>query len=263
MTRRKRFGDAAVSLGFASRQEVTDALSEQETRLKHDGDRVLIGFLMVETGALTAHQLLEVLNHTSENGRLISEDAILLATRLESSLEDDQRVIMMSSVNGEENSSIIATQLAIAFALMDRGQILLIDADFRVSSQHARLGLNPAPGLTEYLEKDLDLGSVLQETGVPRLSFLSGGSEPKDVLSVFLSENYAPLIHDLRTRFHRIIIDSSSIGTHSDAAVIASYSDGVVLAMAEDQHSREEVREILRILDGLNVTVIGSVLTHA
>lgn len=259
----KRFGDAAIGLGYATPQQVNEALAHQQKRLEHDGDQVMIGFLMVEAGALTAQQLLEILNETSTSGRLISEDAILLSIRLEAMLGNDDKVIMICGAKEEEGGSNIATQLAIAMSLMNKGQVLLMDANLRKPSQHKRLQRKLQPGLSDFVVDDAPFKDIIQSTDLEHLSLLSAGGEATDALPVLLSENYAQLTTQLRGDFHRIIVDAPPIQDCPDATVIASHTDGIILIVSENKRSRDEVRDIMRVFDGMSVPVIGSVLSNS
>ena len=57
----ERFGERAVRMGFVTRAQVAEALRLQKDLSASGKEHKLIGFILLETGALTNDQLIEVL----------------------------------------------------------------------------------------------------------------------------------------------------------------------------------------------------------
>lgn len=61
MARQELFGEVAVRLGFVTQQQVDQALAAQRRARRNGQAHKLIGMYLLEVGALTNAQLIEVL----------------------------------------------------------------------------------------------------------------------------------------------------------------------------------------------------------
>ncbi len=88
------------------------------------------------------------------------------------------KIITIGGGKGGVGKSILATNLSIALAIMGQ-KIVLMDGDFGASNLHALLGLcNPPNGFQDLINKsETDPNSLLIETGVANLRFLSGAGD--------------------------------------------------------------------------------------
>jgi len=91
--------------------------------------------------------------------------------------------------------------------------------------------LKPAPkiGLREVLAGEADLDHGLLEIKAQKIVLLPAGEPSGDTVPLLSGAAAADLIRDLRGRFKKVIIDTPPIVPFTDADVIASHGDGVVL----------------------------------
>ncbi|MGA9755878.1 MAG: polysaccharide biosynthesis tyrosine autokinase, partial [Desulfobaccales bacterium] len=83
--------------------------------------------------------------------------------------------IMISSPNPAEGKTMVASNLALSFAMTGH-QVVLIDCDTRKPRVHQIFQLDLKPGLTNYLTGNATLEEVLRLTSIPNLTIISAGT---------------------------------------------------------------------------------------
>jgi|LGVF01.1.fsa_nt_gb Mrp family chromosome partitioning ATPase len=268
MKTKKPFGALAVQMGFATPEQVFEALEEQRASKMRGEKHLMLGLLMIELGIINSEQLLKVLQNYQGDYFALSGDAIHLAVRLRSAFGDPHKTIMFTSAGEGDGVSTVAVQVSHALALMDQGPILLIDMNFRSLSLHTYIknskeaferGDSQLPGLSDLLEKKVSIEDAIHLTDRESFSLLPVGNIAVDFLSLLLSDDFSQLLKQLQKKYF-ILIDSSSILQYPDSAMIASHTDGVVIVLSAGKRHRSEVLDIKRALDALNVPILGVVL---
>jgi capsular exopolysaccharide synthesis family protein len=141
----------------------------------------------------------------------------------------DPRVMVVTSAGPGEGKSVTAVNLALAVAADMKGEVLLIDADLRRPTVDRWLDPPPKLGLAELLRGQTEPDHAILEMSNTPLRVLPAGEPPADPSELLASEFSRALMEDLRTRFHKIVIDTPPIVPFTDADVIGGLSDGVVL----------------------------------
>jgi len=140
------------------------------------------------------------------------------------------KVAMIASAVAGEGKSLTAANLALTLSESYRRNVLLIDADLRRPSQHSIFQVSGAPGLSDGLisveEPKLPLHRLSS-----RLTVLPAGRPTSDPIGAITSDRMRRLIEEAREVFDWVIIDTPPIGLLTDAALLASMADGVVLVV--------------------------------
>jgi capsular exopolysaccharide synthesis family protein len=101
---------------------------------------------------------------------------------------------------------------------------------------------------------------ALLTTGVANLTFLPAGPKPPDPAALLSSDRTRTLLAGLRERFPRIIIDSPPVLAVSDASVLATLVDGVLLVVRAHATPVEAVQLARDRLDTIGARILGVVL---
>src|SRR5262245_44935382 len=175
--------------------------------------------------------------------------------------QDEPQVIVVTSALPAEGKSLVALNLALAFAADRDGDVLLVDADIRRPGIDRWLQPAPKIGLKEVLTGEAELDHGLLEIAAHHLTLLPAGEPPRDPVPLLAGAGARTLIATLRKRFKRIIIDTPPIVPFTDADVIGAMSDGVVLIA----RSRATPRPLLEqaIASITSTRVLGIVLNDA
>lgn len=152
--------------------------------------------------------------------------------------------------------------LAISLAEADR-RVILVDADLRRPSLHRIFGLPNDVGLTSVLSDGTRLGDALQETHVPNLRLLTAGPQARNPSNLISSNRMRALMAELRESADFVLFDTPSAIAFSDAAIIASMTDGALMVVRARQPLRGSQLQVAGLLNKARANVIGAVLNDA
>lgn len=196
----------------------------------------------------------------ADPGALHDEAYRQLRTNLTfSGIGSELRVVALTSALGGEGKSTTSINLARAMAEMG-GTVLLIDADLRRPSVAEYLGLEGGSGLTNVLVGQVEIDDVIQQYGHSTLQILPTGTLPPNPASLLGSSEMENLLITLRDRFDFIVIDTPPLLPVTDAAVIATQVDGVILVARFAKTHRREFVAATSALSAVQARLIGVVL---
>jgi capsular exopolysaccharide synthesis family protein len=170
-------------------------------------------------------------------------------------------LVMLSSGPGEGKSTTLR-QLALCMAAAGE-RVLLVDSDVRRPTQHRLAGLPREPGLTDIVLNKAAWSDAVKRDKSGLLDFLPAGAAANNVtLGLLYANKLRALVADCRTRYDKILFDSPPIIGVSDASVLASIADGVVLLIQHRRNPESMVQRARQIIEGLKVPIIGVVLNQ-
>jgi capsular exopolysaccharide synthesis family protein len=175
--------------------------------------------------------------------------------------DQSSRVVHVTGAGDGDGASTVAANLAISLAQSGK-QVLLIDADLRQPVQARNFNVPAQPGLTDILRSNLEPADVICQTPVTNLSLLPAGTLPDGSLELFASPRLGELISMLRETWDHVLIDSESVVLSSDACVIASLADGVLLTLTSTRDSRHRGQQARQTLDRLDANILGVVVNQ-
>ncbi|MBA7535592.1 hypothetical protein ES705_27850 [subsurface metagenome] len=139
-----------------------------------------------------------------------------------------------------------------------RYRTLLIDSDLRFPTVHDRLGLMQSPGLTEILEGNIGLNSEMLDTEKENLKVITSGNLPSYPVELLESEKLKDLIKKLKSEFDLILVDAPPLIPYSDASVLSSQVDGVLLIVASGRTRREDIQQVQSTLQDNQAKVLNA-----
>ncbi len=173
---------------------------------------------------------------------------------------DRADIVALLSPCAGEGRSMLAAELAIAFAQLGR-PTLLVDADLRHPQQHLLFGTDNRQGLSQAIEYGVkpQLHTV---HSLPRMSVLTAGEVPSNPLELLSSSSFASMIEDWRDNFEFVVIDTAPVMRFSDGLAVASLV-GRVLALSRAQHTPyKDMQDMLRRLAATRSQILGAVISH-
>jgi capsular exopolysaccharide synthesis family protein len=186
----------------------------------------------------------------------------LRTSLLLSSAGKPPKTILITSSQPAEGKT--TTGINTAFMLAQTGaEVLMIDCDLRRPRLHAQLELSNAKGLTTWLsgEKNLD-GLIQQSAACPNLKILTSGPVPPNPAELLGSEEMRKLLNTLSEKFAHIIIDSPPAISFTDASILSTMVDGVILVVHGGRSSRAVVRRAKQQLLDVGAHIFGVVLNN-
>lgn len=205
-----RFGDAAVALKLATRDEVTRALAQQFDFPYAARERCRLSDELVTATQPFGDQA-EVFRNLRT--RLLLEHLDPPHPRL---------ALAVVSTDIGDGKSYCAANLAISLSQMGR-RTLLIDADLRRPRLHQLFGLPDRGGLSGVLAGHQSAAEVIHGIeDLPSLELLSAGSPPPNPQELLQRPHFTLLMQELLTRFDHLIVDTPAASQGADARLLAA-----------------------------------------
>ena len=139
--------------------------------------------------------------------------------------------LLVTSALPKEGKSFVAANLAQVLVRQHGRRALLIDADLRNPGMHRHLGAAPSPGLAEYLLGECDEFAALQRGPMENLFFMPAGRSVPSAPELLSNGRLKMFLQRVEPLFDWIILDSSPVIPVSDATLVASFCDGVVMVV--------------------------------
>jgi non-specific protein-tyrosine kinase len=199
----------------------------------------------------------------SEPRSPISEAYRTLRTNLDfASLDLALKTLVVTSAGVGEGKSTTLANLAVVSAQAGR-KVVLVDSDLRRPALHQVFGLSNETGLTSVvLDEEALAAPPLQDSGIEGLSLLTSGPQPPNPAELMGSNRMGELIASLAERADQVFFDSPPVVAVTDAAVLATQVDGVLLVIGAGKTRREQARSAVRRLEQINARLVGTVLTN-
>jgi capsular exopolysaccharide synthesis family protein len=170
------------------------------------------------------------------------------------------RTILVTSPVAREGKTTTAVNLAAALAQSGE-RVVLVDADLRRARLGATLGLESNVGLTGVVTRRVALDEALQQWR--GMTVLAAGELPPNPSEVLGSEAMARVIEALRDRADVVVFDVPPVLPVTDAVVLSTQVDGVVLIARYGQTQKAQAAEARRRLEAVGARVVGCVLNAA
>jgi polysaccharide biosynthesis transport protein len=186
----------------------------------------------------------------------------LRTSLLLSSAGNPPKTILITSSQPSEGKT--TTAINTAFMLAQTGaEVLIIDCDLRRPRLHANFNLSNARGLTNFLSGEAPIEDVIQSYDrVPNLKLLPSGPIPPNPAELLGSEEMRKLLQSLSERFTHVIVDSPPAISFTDAAILSTFVDGVILVVHGGRSSRAVVRRARQQLLDVGAHIFGVVLNN-
>lgn len=139
--------------------------------------------------------------------------------------------LMFTSSGPGEGKSLTIANTAVALAMTGK-RVIIVDCDLRKPVQHKIFNIGRHGGVTNILaNSDARFEDFIRETEVKNLFLLASGPIPPNPSELLGSDRMSELITYLKDKFTYVIFDVSPVIAVTDACVLASKLDGVVLVL--------------------------------
>ena len=173
------------------------------------------------------------------------------------------KVLVLTSSLHSEGKTLTALNLAVAIAQStQKPRVLLIDADLRRGRVAKYLGVDQNVGLTEVLTGQIQPSDALFNIDVENLTFVASGTIPPNPAELLGSEKMHSFLALMKSKFDHILIDTPPVISVTDAGIIGSQSDGVIMIIQAGRTQRGIVKRATELLQQTHSKVLGHVLTN-
>ena len=177
-------------------------------------------------------------------------------------VDDPPRTILFSSAVSGEGKSTTVSLLAIALASAG-SSVVVVDADLRRPSIAKNFGVDNAAGLSTILSGRITWRQAIQTTSLGGPNVIASGPCPPNPSELLGSNRMSALLDELKNTFDYVLVDTPPILPVSDAAVLASSADGVLLVCKYGSTSTVQISQTAQSLHDVSAVILGSILSMA
>jgi non-specific protein-tyrosine kinase len=180
-----------------------------------------------------------------------------------SSLDQVMETLVVTSAAPGAGKSTTLSNLAVTMA-QGEGPTILVDADLRQPSLHTLFSVSNSEGLTTMAVDEGALSEPpLMDSGVDNLWLLPSGPLPPNPAEILGSRRMEEIISALKSRADMVLFDAPPVIAVTDAAVLGTKVDGVLLVVKAGNTRREHALRAKELLERVNVRIVGAVLNNA
>ena len=173
---------------------------------------------------------------------LMSETFRNIRTNLQFMLENDKKVILVTSTVSGEGKSFISANLAISLSLLGK-KVVIVGLDIRKPGLNKVFNIpRKEIGITQYLANpEKNLMDLVQLSDVSKnLYILPGGTVPPNPTELLARDGLDKAIETLKKNFDYVILDTAPVGMVTDTLLIGRVADlSVYVCRADYTHKNE------------------------
>jgi tyrosine-protein kinase Etk/Wzc len=175
--------------------------------------------------------------------------------------EQAPKTIVFTSPAPGDGKSTSAANLAITLAQQEL-RCIVVDADMRRGQMHQAFETTAKPGLSDYLLGGLSLEEVIRPISLEaaRFDFIPTGTLPPNPAELIASARMQALLEHLDGQYDAVIFDAPPLNVVTDAALLGSRADGVILVVRAGITDRSGLRYAFAQLNAVHARVIGCLL---
>ncbi len=243
----QRFGEAAVTLGLVTDEDVRVAVAQQFSHA-----------LVPVTDRRLAPAL------TAANAPQSAEVEALRGLRSELMLRyfdgQSQRVLPMVGVDRSNAIGELTANLAVVFSQVG-ALTLLIDANMRQPEIHGLFGQPNDQGLSDVLAGRASVSPRLC-TPMQSLWLLSAGTMAPNPQELLSGERYRKLMLRLAEKFDVILVNTPSMNDNVDGQLIAARAGAALMVAREHVTSLGKLDNARQRLQAVGVSIMGVALSQ-
>ena len=176
-------------------------------------------------------------------------------------IDTSRKLIMITSAIQGEGKTFVASNLATAIAQAGKNT-LLVDTDFRKPRINKVFSVEKNPGLCNHLIGEIELESIIKSTRVPNLSIVTCGNIPPNPSEIMQSAVMKKFCNTVRERFDMVIFDTPPSMTVTDAIVLSSIVDGVILTIKSGTTAKNTVKRCISQIHNNKGEMLGAVINE-
>ncbi|MDW7760890.1 MAG: polysaccharide biosynthesis tyrosine autokinase [Acidobacteriota bacterium] len=172
------------------------------------------------------------------------------------------RKLMVTSPMHEEGKTTISANLAVVLAQSGE-RVTLVDSDLRRPMVHKTLGLRDGTGLSGLFVQDTpDIEKAMTPAGIAGLRAVLSGALPPNPSELLGSNKMKEILDRMLESSDIVILDTPPIMSVTDAAVLASQVDAVLVVFRPGATKTSVLTQAVEQLRLVNANLIGLVANN-
>ncbi len=212
-----------------------------------------------QKGSITTQYPSNLLNFEGDES-IITEAYRSLRTNLSFVSPDNPiQCLLLTSSGPSEGKSLTSVNLALAYAQMGK-RTLLIDTDLRRPVIHHIFNLKRDPGFSDLFVDNSKYDVIIKHGNKENLSIITAGSFTPNPAELIGSHKMDIHLEYFKANYDIIFFDTPPIVAVTDAALLGTKLDGVIIVLRSQKTSREIARHAISNLNNVGVKCLGTVL---
>lgn len=198
------------------------------------------------------------------SGSSVYDEAIrtLRTNILFSDIDNKLSKIVITSSIPDEGKSTIAIELSRSMA-QNGSKVILLGCDLRNPTVGEYTENHVNYGITNILMKKIDLvDAIIKDKLESNLDILLSGPVPPNPSELISSKAMKELINKLDQMYDYVIIDTPPAGIITDAAILSTVADGVLLVVRTRYTNKAMISNAISNIKNVNGKILGTILTH-
>lgn len=177
--------------------------------------------------------------------------------------EESGNFVLLASAAEDEGKSFCAVNLAVSMAQAGQ-RTLLVDADLRRPSLEGIVfGNGGRHGLSNYLQKESGLPSIIHSTPLPNLDMVSAGTPCPFPAETITRQGILEFLTEAKPLYDKIVVDSAPVTVVSDTLSFARLFPFVCLVVRSGKTPKGASQRALELLKRSSAKVSGIVLNFS
>lgn len=175
---------------------------------------------------------------------------------------DGYAIGVTSSVRGEGKST---TSLNTAYALAETGKkVILLECDMRLPVLAKKIGIEAEPGLSDFIVGLCKSEGAIKKSLIhENLDVIPAGSIPPNPSELLGTKRFKNIIKVFSKAYDFVVVDLPPVSSVSDALVVASDIDGMIVVVRQNLCSQSILSDTMRQLSVISDKILGFVFNGA
>ena len=174
----------------------------------------------------------------------------------------ERKLVLVTSPGPGEGKTTTAANLAVVFGLAGH-RVCVIDTDLRRPTLHRVYGLENGEGLTTLLlAREPDIDRAVQRSIYTNVSVVTAGPLPPNPSELLGSARMQEVLERLRGRFDIVLLDSPPALVVTDASVLSTLVDGLVVVARAGKTRRGALKATIEELAQSGRPIAGVILNR-
>jgi capsular exopolysaccharide synthesis family protein len=172
------------------------------------------------------------------------------------------KALVFTSPMPGDGKSTTAANMALVLA-QQGGRVILVDADMRRGVLHEMFGHRSEPGLADVLIGATPAAEAMRTIpldGGRALDFIAAGTRPPNPAELLSSEAMIRFLREMGERYDAIVFDAPPLNLVTDAALLGTLADGVVLVARAGVTEEEPLQFAIDQIERVRAPLLGTVL---
>jgi len=171
-----------------------------------------------------------------------------------------KKMLFTSSISSEGKTTV-SSNVAVGHAILGK-KVLLIDTDMRRPRVHKVFNLDNKVGISSYMLNEKSLFDAIRKDVYKGLDVLTCGPVPPNPSEMIDSNKFHEMIKELDDFYDIIILDSPPVSAVTDAALLSSMVDGIIVVVKIKELSKDLLGRTIKQLKSLNTPLIGGIVNN-